>query len=357
MLFFYSVDAIGDNWLHETLLEMLQAGMHEIDSDLAIVAWPDSIPVGKREVLSSRRGLRDRLDAFWLAYQGLNPAGRTAVHDAMVSQNSFPNLFDGAFACSRLEELPEGVRPAIKNLFEFSFSLLTPLGIRDIHYKKIYQSLPARVCPFCGVENLEAPDLPREDLDHYLPISSYPFADSNLRNLSPMGARCNSSFKRIADVTVNEVTGEKRRCSDPYSGPSFEISLNGSRPFQGDTIDFLPCPAWEIEFEGGDAEAAATWDSVFRIRDRYKMSHLNPDFRGWTAHFAGWCRLLNLPVTNAPELQLALERYTEATIEEGFADRAFLKRAVFDMLRARCADEVDAPRLVPWLIDLVEFHA
>ena len=84
---------------------------------------------------------------------------------------------------------------------------------------------------------------------------------------------------------------------------------------------------------------------------------MNPDFRGWTAHFAGWCRILNIPVTNIVELRAALERYIESTFQEGFADRAFLKRAVFRMLRDKCSDSEEGVRLVAWFIDLVEFNA
>lgn len=357
MLFCYSPDALQDNWLHEVLTETLQAGMDRIDQGLQVVAWPKNIPLDRRDALSSRTGLRDRLIEFFEAYDALALVGRVAVRNAMTSQNSFPDLFNGEFPCARLSDLPETVRLPIKNMFQFAFDLLTPIGLRDIHYKKLYEKVPARICPFCGVENLEAPVLPREDFDHYLPISSYPFAGSNLRNLSPMGARCNKSFKLKLDVTIDDNTGLKRRCSDPYNGPSFEVSLTNSQPFEGDVIDYLPCPAWKIDFMGADAEAAATWNSVFRISDRYKNSHLNPDFRGWIAHFAEWCRVLKVPVTNNVELQAALKQYTDATIQEGFADRAFLKRAVFTMLRERCSDDVGGVRLVAWLVDLVQLNA
>jgi hypothetical protein len=357
MLFCYAAEAYNDNWLHEALLTILIDGIDRLDSGRQVAAWPDCIPEQRRAALSAKTGLRDRCATFFAAYDGLAIEGRTATKGAVSLQNAIPELYDGHTACVRLSDLPEAIHEPAKELFRFAFKLLTAVGLRDEHYKKVYENLKYRVCPFCGVERLDAPSTPREDLDHYLPISIYPFAGSNLRNLSPMGGRCNSSFKHTADV-IFDTAGARRRCSDPYSGPSFRISLRGSEPFEGQVVKLIKCPRWVIEIEGddADADAAATWDNVFSIRERYITSHLNPEFRDWVSHFAKWCVRSGTPLTDTAEAVAALSDYVEITIQEGLADSAFLKRAVFSMLRDRCASGNLSMRLTEWLIDLVSNH-
>jgi hypothetical protein len=329
--------------------------MDRIDDGQQVAAWPDCIPEQRRAELSAKTGLRDRRATFLAAYEGLELDGRAATKAAVGRQNAIPALYDGHTACLRVTDLPVAIHEAANDLFRFAFGLLTPLGLRDAHYKMIYESLKYRVCPFCGVERLDAPSMPREDLDHYLPIAIYPFAGANLRNLSPMGGRCNTSFKHTADVIFN-AAGVRRRCSDPYSGPSFQISLTSSQPFEGQTVNLIKCPLWVIEIEGEDDDAAATWDNVFRIRERYITSYLNPEFRDWISHFAIWCVRSETPVTNAAEAIVALSGYIEITIQEGLADSAFLKRAVFSMLRDRCEDGELSERMTEWLVNLVSNH-
>lgn len=355
MLFVYAAEAYEDNWLHETLLTILLDGMDRIDAGQQVATWPDCIPELRRAALSAKTGLRDRRATFLTVYEGLALEGRVATKAAVDLQNAIPALYDGQTVCVRLTDLPEAIHEPTKDLFRFAFRLLTSVGLRDEHYRKVYDSLKYRVCPFCGIERLDAPLMPREDLDHYLPIAIYPFAGSNLRNLSPMGGRCNSSFKHTADV-IFDATGARRRCSDPYSGPSFQISLKASQPFEGQMVNLIKCPLWVIEIEGDDADAAATWDNVFSIRERYVASHLNPEFRDWVSHFARWCVRSGTAVTNTGEAVAALSNYVEITIQEGLADSAFLKRAVFSMLRDHCAEGELSERLTEWLIDLVSNH-
>lgn len=357
MLFCYPADANDDNWLHDTVLQILFSGMDQIDAGQAPDPWPGCIPADRVEELGSRHGLRDRRNTFLTAYESLDLVERTAVREAVGIQNAFPALFDGVSACVRLKDLPDSIRKPAEDLFRFAFELLTPLGLRDAHYHKIYDQLQARICPFCGIERLDAPGQPREDLDHYLPITTYPFAGANLRNLSPMGGRCNGPFKRALDVLFDAATDNRRRCSDPYGGPTFEISLANSVPFEGKTVGSILCPEWNIEFVGLDPVAAETWNSVFKIRDRYVSSLLNPEFRDWMSHFANWAVRSDLTISDKDETVDALGKYVTTCIQEGLAESAFLKRAMFGMLRDHCADGPQSERLVSWLISLVSIHA
>jgi hypothetical protein len=132
----------------------------------------------------------------------------------MVQQNAIADLVSCASDCECLAELPTTIQAPAKNLFLFGFSLLTDLGVRDLHYSAIYNATSYHLCPFCGLEYFDAPGAPREDLDHYLASSRYAFAAANLRNLSPMGMKCNERYKLAGDI-LRDATGNRRRSFDP----------------------------------------------------------------------------------------------------------------------------------------------
>ena len=97
-----------------------------------------------------------------------------------MEQNELVALFDCSGECEVITDLPESIRQAAQNLFAFGYDLLTDLGIRDTQYKEIYNVITDTVCPFCGSEYFDAPESRREDLDHYLAKTLYPFAASEL---------------------------------------------------------------------------------------------------------------------------------------------------------------------------------
>ena len=72
MLFHYVVDATNDNWLHETLLQIITVGMDELDAGHALSAWPACIPAARQAALSAKTGLRDRRRLFFEAFAALN---------------------------------------------------------------------------------------------------------------------------------------------------------------------------------------------------------------------------------------------------------------------------------------------
>jgi hypothetical protein len=274
--------------------------------------------------------------------QNLTDIQREQILKAFSDQNNIASLLCGNSTCETLKDLPEDIRQPIKVLFESVFEILTPLGVRDRYYKKIYDESLDRICPFCGSEYFDAPSAPREALDHYLSKESYPFAAANLHNLVPMGNKCNSRYKLTQDILRND-DGVCRKSFNPYNHQKITISLDRSEPFAGtigNTGEHLP--EWEIDFiphpqnfENVDIweEKVITWDEVFYIKKRYKRDILDEGFNKWLTGFRSWCRH---PLTNAPKSEPewieAIQNYTNYNEEMGFQDRAFLKAAVFRML-------------------------
>ncbi|MBZ4331417.1 hypothetical protein NR800_19955 [Corallococcus interemptor] len=346
MLFGYPIAATLNNWLHDCMVEAIKNVHAAVDSAKRCPAWPKVFPRAYQATLKPRTGLRDRVKAYNRAIRGLTKADRDLVLAAVADQNRIADLLSGACNCTPIDGLHQDVREPVKNLFGFAFDLLTELKVRDQHYDAIYAAATEHMCPFCGTEYFEAPGTPREALDHYLAKSRYPFAAANLRNLVPMGHKCNSNYKLASDLLYG-VGGSRRVAFDPYNHTTINVVLDDSDPFGGVTAN---TPKWTVKF-APDTPAVQTWDEVFSIRERYRQSHLDPDFARWLAGFQSWARSVSLQADTDDKLIDALRQYEEYWVASGIQDRAFLKAAVFRMLRRHC--ELGHQRLKDQLRDLV----
>lgn len=346
MLYGYPVAATAENWLHETLCDVVNSINTKTTAHEALPKWALIIPDGHREDLKRKHGLKSRIKDFGDAFRGLSVAERANVIQALSNQNNIPSLMSCESDCPCLDELPVTVREPIKELFIFAFELLSDLGIRDRHYALIYDAAEYHICPFCGLEYFDAPGAPREDYDHYLLKDDYPFAAANLRNLAPMGGKCNSGYKKMQDM-LKKNDGTRRKSYDPYDADGVTISLEDSEPFAGKDGQI---PRWQIDILP-ETEESTTWDEVFHIRERYKRDVLDPQFKSWLRFFGSWCRSVPVAPTSGEELVEALERYTATLEDQGISDKAFLKAAVFRMLQKHCSEGNE--RLISLLIDSV----
>lgn len=346
MLFGYPIAATQNNWLHDCLCEAVRNIHAAIDSGSEYPGWPAVLPAPHRTTLTSRIGLRDRLNAYDSAARELTKTDRDAVLQAVEEENRIADLLSGECECCTMDGLPEILRGPVDALFKFAFGLLTELDVRDQQYAAIYAASPEHICPFCGTEYFDAPGAVREALDHYLARSRYPFAAVNLRNLVPMGHKCNSNYKLAIDILRCD-DGSRRVAFDPYNHTQIRVLLDDSEPFDGATEN---TPRWEIRFEP-ETPAVPTWDDVFAVRARYRRDHLDPSFSSWVRLFSKWARQEGLSADTDEEVVEALRRYEEFWTDSGLQDRAFLKAAVFRMLRRHC--EVGHERLIKQIRDLI----
>jgi len=345
LLFGYPVEATEDNWVHDCLCEIIATVHRNLQANEEPLSWPEIIPEQYRSWLSSRSGLKKRLETFRETLATLDPDQRNQVLHALNSQNMIGPLLSCECDCAAISDLPVPIRAPAKDFFNFSFKLLTGLGIRDHQYSIIYNSISDHVCPFCGCEYFDAPGAPREAMDHYLPESKYPFSAANLRNLVPMGNKCNSRYKIAQDILFSDA-GIRRRSFDPYNHDEIRISLNNSILFSGKNGEL---PLWKIDFDPNNEEVN-TWDNVFHIRERYERDVLDPSFMTWLRGFRDWYRAIDNENDSAGKLKNAIQSYCSHYEGEGFSDRGFLKAAFFRMLLKHC--EEGNERLITILMDL-----
>ena len=350
MLFGYPIEATQNNWLHDCLLDAVRNIHAAVGAEKAYPVWPEILPEARRAMLRRRTGLRDKLEAYDKAIRKLPKVDQGAVLEAFASANRISDLLSGVHDCATIDSLPEVVREPVETLFGFAFNLLTDLDVRDRHYAAIYAAAPEHMCPFCGTEYFDAPGAAREAIDHYLAKSRYPFAAANLRNLVPMGHKCNSNYKLASDL-LRRADGSRRVAFDPYNHTRIEVLLDESDPFNGVTEH---TPNWQIRFDP-DAPAVLTWDEVFSVRERYRRDHLDPSYSNWLGLFGKWVRRHELPTDTDEALVEAIKRFEAFWTDNGMQDRAFLKAAVFRMLRRLC--EAGHRRLIDQLRNLVTVAA
>lgn len=328
MLFSYPIATTSENWVHESVTALILAIHHQVEGNAAY-HWPDSIPEMHRQKLAPRIGLQERLETYQDKLEKLSKVNRTRVRNCLLDQNNIPQLLDGTADCEVVADLPAKIREAIKDLFSFAFQLLKDFSIRDRHYAAIYASAKNHVCPFCGAEYFDAPGAPREDLDHYLAKSIYPFAGANLANLVPMGSKCNQKYKSATNI-IRDEDGNRRLAFYPYGAPGLVISLSSSVPFSG--VDGR-LPAWNIEFTP-DTSEAHTWDFVFRIKERYQRDILNPSFFDWLGSFQTWFKKeFKGVVINDEVIANAITKYIEILQEMELTGPESFRTPVFLMLR------------------------
>lgn len=347
MLFGYPPVATQNNWFHDCLVQAINEVHARVDAQQLYPPWPQILPAAHQATLRSHRGLRDRIQAYDVALRQLvSQSQRDDVLAAVTDQNRIAELLANTCNCAALSALPAAIHAAVTSLFDFAFELLTDLSIRDGQYKTIYDAVPDHVCPFCGTEYFDAPGAPREALDHYLAKSLYPFAAANLKNLVPMGHKCNSNYKLAADL-LYDAGGVRRVAFDPYNHGKIGVVLDGSDPFNGSTPEK---PNWQITFDPY-TPAVLTWDTVFRIQERYKRDHLDEGYKAWLWEFRNWARRSGQQGNTDAELLDALTTFEQICSDNGMRDKWFLKAAVFRMLRLRCEQGHD--RLKRFLRDLL----
>jgi hypothetical protein len=365
MLFGYPIEAVTENnWLHECFCCFIESIHENLACGTVVTDWLDVIPEKHRNKLKSRLmrsgGLGDKLNSYQKALAKLTSVEQALFLKAFNEQNKIDLLLSCQCDCDSINDLlqkniRDTVEKPLTHLFEYAFGLLTDLEIRDQHYHTIYKSIPSRVCPFCGYEKFSAPKSKREALDHYLLKDSYPFAGINLRNLVPMGHKCNSQYKLTENILYKNINnGLRRKAFDPYNhNLTIKLSLNKSQPFAGITgIMREPLPKWEIEFIPMSDEVD-TWDDVFCIKERYIRDVLDAEFKSWLDFFAKWYQRKKKVQDSDQDLINEIEVYAIDREDEGFGEEAFLKAAVFRMLHLHCSNGNHRQRFIRFIRDHV----
>lgn len=325
----YSRLAVADNWVHDFICTALTSICRSEDEGRAAPSWSELLDQLGRDPLRHKRTLPKLLQAFALEAANSSHEARDLFLSFLGRQNQIEELLDGS---AEIPIVEEGIGPmvvAAQAVFEEGFSLLSKTRLRDDHYKIIWNNLENKTCPFCGLEPFDAPDLRREDEDHYLLRAAYPLAAANLFNLVPMGGKCNKLYKGRIDILRSE--NGRRRALNPYGSLHLDISLIDSDPFGHDDK-----PDWRITLLP-DTEEARTWEDVFSIRERLTKSVLAPYFDTWLDELPDWFQVRGANDSISDEsLMDILDGFTAYKAKHKEIGPGFLKHKVLEMLTHHC---------------------
>lgn len=350
MLFSYPEEAIANNWFHECLTAMLESVFDRLQIGDQPIEWPIVIPLEYRTMIGNRPALRNHWINLVQEITGLIQPERDQVREALRDQNRIPELLNCDCDCPENENLPLELRERAKQFFNKAFEAFSSFDLRQQHYTLCYEAHAHKVCAFCGCEEFSAPGGLTEDLDHYLCKSRFSFAAVNLRNLVPMGPKCNQKVKRSKNI-LRDDNGDRRKAFYPYSQHNLTMSLNQTNPFPVDK-DFFS-PDWVITFEE-DTEEVQTWNSVFEIRERYERDFLDiVVLRSWLDDFARRTRRRVPQPQNREDLLPLLAEYASDYEQKGYRERAFIKGPVFRFLQEYCENGPERERLAEFLLEMI----
>jgi len=231
------------------------------------------------------KDLIEKFAKFFNSYKVLNNADRDKFN-TLVKRSDFIEVFyeDINLCCKDYQS--DNLRnllgnDSLKNLMIYLYTNVFGSNRKNLldHYLKIFDLMPQKICPFCGLEKMHR--MYKEDYDHLAPKALYPLFALNLKNMAPMCHICNSKFKTQIDIFYKN--NIRRPFAYPYTTTiDIDLDFTGSIIDQADSSNFLGI--WNIKIFPVNL-LTATWVDVFNIKERYEKDYLEVDFNDWMDEF------------------------------------------------------------------------
>lgn len=222
------------------------------------------------------------IDDIYEECKKLNVTQKQKIKEAFEINNRIEELCDGRLMPVYLKDLPEVVDKKIKPLLvDFYEDLLEQSrvpGTKLDYYSKLIQTNGYKNCPCCGLSVFEPPkdeDIQkgfREDFDHYLPKSIFPFASVNFQNLVPLCTKCNRDRKKDKNPIENNCIAFYPFSSEVEHNIDIEIILAPNIKFKDIKREDI------VIYFKGDNPKINTWNRLFDIEDRYNRTIRTDDF-------------------------------------------------------------------------------
>ncbi|WP_348797885.1 hypothetical protein [Flavobacterium adhaerens] len=151
-------------------------------------------------------------------------------------------------------------------------------------------------CPVCGLIPQNSKEEKKEDYDHLLPYTIYPFSSINFKNLAPICVDCNSDYKEDKDVLDNAGMKIFFYYDESHKGITIDAKLDNEKDYE-----------FSFSYSTTDdrAEEIESWNSIFAITDRYtKRAKGKAD--NWYRHY--W-EFLEDPTYKRVDIELKKSMY------------------------------------------------
>lgn len=213
-----------------------------------------------------------------IRYVQKNPTTRQTILDAFDNDVTFHNSLDDPDFRFQFNILDKAIRDILKpfmisfyeNLLASGFETAIHGQPRKLNRDEFISSFwrandKLEVCPSCDGRRPNVADFKhRDDADHYLPKSKYPYLSLHYANLVPMCLECNRSFKGNTDPIDNHSDAPLPNIFHPYERPALdyvEVLVNSNS--EG---------VRQIEFEdrnGMPSRRVENLNRIFRLHKRW----------------------------------------------------------------------------------------
>lgn len=252
-------------------------------------------PDFKDIAISHRKIIRGRCKEIYDVIKNKSQADKTALCDEIRNSNNIQNICSGNYTPKIFGKNETGIYKLLKEFFidlyeqvldgdAFNEKFNTSLKEHSQKFSEFNSNLT--LCPLCGIGELKKQfDTIRDQYDHYLPISLYPFSAVNLRNLVPTCEGCNSTtVKGNKDV----VTISRGKLFFLYQENYNGITLTCNIISDHVDIDNIE---WEITYVNPDgyADEIESWKSIYCIEKRYR-GYIKGRIGKWYKHYWEYMR-------------------------------------------------------------------
>lgn len=168
-------------------------------------------------VIHHKKILEEPLKSIFEIIKNWNQDKRTTFCNKIRESNDIERICNREVIPLKIDDIDEEITGAvnIKKLFSDLYKQVlygnhceSSYGNMQEHFK-LFKTNGNEIfkCPVCGLIPQNTKEEKKEDYDHLLPYTIYPFSSINFKNLAPICVDCNSDYKGDKDVLDN--TGKK----------------------------------------------------------------------------------------------------------------------------------------------------
>lgn len=222
----------------------------------------------------------EKLEDIVLKYFGLSTSEKILVKKAYLSNIDIQGVCNSGIKPYKYSDLPTTISYSLESFYDVLWGDNKVLGYKKVvekcgtikeHFNDFRKVNLKSVCPFCGLEGLDCEhDDGKDDYDHYLHKSKYPFISVHFLNLFPMCKKCNSKSKGQKDAPF-DATGVQRPIYFPFenspSRHSIFLRINST------TTDLSTPTSWTLDINCtpiANIPKKDAWVDIFNIETRYK---------------------------------------------------------------------------------------
>ncbi|MGG1922128.1 hypothetical protein AB1278_09990 [Chryseobacterium sp. NRRL B-14798] len=257
--------------LHDFVIQFFDRIEHETGPFDNVFFDPDFYDIVRRHPKIVKQPLID----IYSILRRLNQVTRTTICHQIKDSNNIELICSGGYSPVLLDSNVKGLKKLLRDFFlnlydqvldgnAFREKFNTTLLEHFNKFRKINKN--TTLCPTCGIGELKMEESKtRDQYDHFLPKSLYPFSSVNFENLILCCKECNSFDVKGDKDTIAISTGHLFYPFDlnhQKISVSFDIITDNTKPEQ---------IVWDINYfsPDGKVDEIQSWRNIYDIDIRY----------------------------------------------------------------------------------------